>query len=456
MIDVRGLVGDDGGGERAGTPEGARPPLPEVFAELAPRLRRLAARRVGEDLADDVVQETFLRAHRAYDRYVDDGRSWAWIRNIAEHVCIDLVRRSRVEAAAVERVSSYRYASCADETFASVEAHEDRVAMAAVLAQLQPRQRRVLVLRDFHGWSTHEVATALGMTIDGVKATLKRARGSFRTAYAGLSGGRYVAGVLGAIAAVRRALRRTTAATGSVNAVLVSALAVVTLTLSLPIVPFDPEVDAVRDGVARSTSSSAATGARAPVGHGHAGGFVRSPFGSGLDVEPDPVPPSGGGLDGTGSWHDGAVAPPGSGSSVVTGGPTSVDGGDAAPDAGAAPPSLEVGAELSPTCDLVPGVNGAGDIDETCAPLDQNVKVPMSPPADSDSAPRGPALPLALAPPETATPRMATPTAAPSMNRNASTSLRVSSDPADDTLEASPAEAGPVIEETLAELSLPA
>jgi len=451
MIDVRGLVGEDGGAEGAASLADSRPPLPEVFAELAPRLRRLAARRVGENFADDVVQETFLRAHRAYDRYVDDGRSWAWVRNIAEHVCIDFVRRSRIEAAAVERVSSYRYAASADETFASVEAHEDRLAMAAALAQLQPRQRRVLVLRDFHGWSTHEVATALGMTIDGVKATLKRARGSFRTAYAGLSGGRYVAGLLGAIAAVRRALRRTTAATtGSVNVVLVSALVVVTtLTLSLPIVPFDPDVGAVRDGVARSTSSSAVAAARATARHGHLYGSVRSPFGSGLDVEPDLVPPRGG-LGGTGSASNGAVAPPGSESWVVVDEPAA--GGDA-PDADATPPSLEVGAELSPTCDLVGGVGGVDDVDETCAPLDQDVTVPLSPPAsNSGSAPAGPALPLALASPELATPTKTSTASAPSMNRSAS--MRVSTDPADDTLEASPTEAEPVIEETLADLSL--
>jgi RNA polymerase sigma-70 factor (ECF subfamily) len=423
MIEVRGLVGDS---ERA--------PLPDVFAELAPRVRRLALRRLGEDRADDVVQETFLRAYRAYDRYVEDGRSWAWLRNIAEHVCVDMARRSRIEASAVERVRSYGRVVAVDETFASVAAREERSTMATVLAQLHPRQRRVLVLRDVQGWTTTEVAAALGMTIEGVKATLKRARCAARAAYGGVSGGRYVAGILGAIAAVRRALRRATAATtGSTNVVLVSAIVVVTtLTLGLP-VPLLPGAGDGRGGVARSTSS------HDPAGYGRRG--AGGAAGAYKHAAPRQAPPA---APAAAAPLDAAVAAPRS-EEVVLNAPGATPASKARADSpsdvagrtpgpSSPPPALEVGTDLSPTCGVVPSV------EEQCAPLDQNVVVPL-PPVEEEPAAPPVALPwgLALAPPD----------AAPSSRM--STSLRVRSDPteADDTMEPSPTDSAPVAEEAL-------
>lgn len=204
-----------------------------VFVELAPRVRRLAARWVGENLADDVVQETFLRAWRAYDRYVDEGKAWPWIRSIARHVCSDMARRSRSQAAIVERVSFCHRRGSADDTLAAVVARSAGTEVRAALERLEARQRHVLLLRDLHGQSTRETAAALGMTTEAVKATLKRARAAFRATYLGLAESRYVGGLIAGLGTMRRSFRRATSAVATpANAVLFGTVAVAT-TLSL-------------------------------------------------------------------------------------------------------------------------------------------------------------------------------------------------------------------------------
>jgi RNA polymerase sigma-70 factor (ECF subfamily) len=217
--------------------------LSEMFAEYAPRVRRLACRRVGRDAADDVVQEVFLRAHRAYDRYVEEGKSWSWIRLIAERVCIDVQRRSRchdalpdVDACAGAAVDVG--ATDDDHTFSLVVARQQGGTVMSVLASLSPRQRRVLVLREVGGWSNDEIAAEHGMTIEGVKATLKRARATFRTTYAAHAsqpgGLGAVVAVLGAVRRLRRLLRRLSVAGQAVpvQAMLVTAVAAVVLSLA--------------------------------------------------------------------------------------------------------------------------------------------------------------------------------------------------------------------------------
>lgn len=208
-------------------------PLSEIFADLAPRVRRMAVRWVGEDRADDVVQETFLRACRAYDRYEEEGKAWPWIRSIAQHVCTDVTRRARSDAAALERVRSYCWRTGADDTIAGVLAREDEAALKAALLQLNPRQRHVLVLRDLAGLSSREIATALDMTVEAVKSVLKRGRTAFRTAYAAVDDGYGGVVAVGMFAGLRRAWRRLTAVTAGPSATILACALVVTTVIAL-------------------------------------------------------------------------------------------------------------------------------------------------------------------------------------------------------------------------------
>ena len=152
--------------------------------------------------AEDAVQETLLRAWRAFDRF--DGRSSlrTWLCRIATNVCFDMLKgRQRralpmdmspavttAEAAAasplphatwVEPMADARVMTAAADPAEVVEARESvRLAFVAALQHLPPRQRAVLILREVLRWRTTEIAQLLETTEASVNSALQRARAS--------------------------------------------------------------------------------------------------------------------------------------------------------------------------------------------------------------------------------------------------------------------------------------
>ena len=77
-----------------------------IVIEYQAELLRHARRRVPDDAgtAEDLVQETFVRAYRAFDRLPDDSRVRPWLHQILTNLCIDEANRSRREHDKTERV----------------------------------------------------------------------------------------------------------------------------------------------------------------------------------------------------------------------------------------------------------------------------------------------------------------------------------------------------------------
>ncbi|GAA4999522.1 sigma-70 family RNA polymerase sigma factor [Actinopolymorpha pittospori] len=149
--------------------------------------------------AEDAVQDTMIRAWRAYDRF--DGRSAlrSWLYRIATNVCLDMLngrqRRARPmdltgastassplgpplpEVTWLEPVPDARVLPT-DGDPAEVAALRDsvRLAFVAALQQLAPRQRAVLILREVLEWKASEVAELLDTTVASVNSALQRAR----------------------------------------------------------------------------------------------------------------------------------------------------------------------------------------------------------------------------------------------------------------------------------------
>jgi RNA polymerase sigma-70 factor, ECF subfamily len=150
--------------------------------------------------ADDMVQETMIRAWLRRESIHEFSSLRAWLYKVATNLCLDALKhRSRrripatheAEAALSEPIpheivdpiwlEPYPTAPIltADERHPEdlVVAHEDiTLAFIVVLHQLPPRQRAVLLLRDVLDWSTSEVAALLNTTIPAVKSALHRAR----------------------------------------------------------------------------------------------------------------------------------------------------------------------------------------------------------------------------------------------------------------------------------------
>ncbi|HVL64724.1 MAG TPA: sigma-70 family RNA polymerase sigma factor [Actinomycetota bacterium] len=186
----------------------ARASAGDAAAEIESYRRELTAyayRMLGSPFeAEDAVQETLLRAWRAFDRFEGRSALRSWLYRIASNVCLDLLngreRRARPmdlgragsaagplgeplpETTWIEPVPDDavlpQHADPAELTLAR---ETIRLAFVAALNYLPPRQRAVLILRDVMAWKASEVAELLDTTVASVNSALQRARATLET-----------------------------------------------------------------------------------------------------------------------------------------------------------------------------------------------------------------------------------------------------------------------------------
>src|SRR5271165_3608542 len=181
---------------------------PEVFQRLAEPFRRelkLHCYRMLGSLSDaeDLVQETFLRAWRGLDEFEGRGHFRGWLYRIATNACLNALasrasarrvlpesqgppsdRMPAVEPASeIAWLEPYPYlglegiADTAQGPDARYELRETvQLAFVAVIQHLPPRQRAVLLLCDVMGWSARETARLLEASAASVNSALQRAR----------------------------------------------------------------------------------------------------------------------------------------------------------------------------------------------------------------------------------------------------------------------------------------
>ena len=132
---------------------------------------RLAAHLVGPDAADDVTQDTFVRAWRSLPGYRAEASARTWLLVIARRACADAVRartrRRRLAARLLDR------AVTGDERTDDVAgAH----ALGALVAGLEPDRREALVLTQVLGCSYAEAAEVCGVPVGTIRSRIARAR----------------------------------------------------------------------------------------------------------------------------------------------------------------------------------------------------------------------------------------------------------------------------------------
>lgn len=148
--------------------------------------------------AEDLVQEVYLRAWRAWDGFEGRSSMRTWLHRIATNVCLTALegqaRRplptglgapssagsdplvERVEVPWLGPMPDAVLAQTADPADVVAERDTMRLAFVAALQHLPPRQRAVLVLREVLRWSAAEVAEATGSSVAAVNSALQRAR----------------------------------------------------------------------------------------------------------------------------------------------------------------------------------------------------------------------------------------------------------------------------------------
>lgn len=148
--------------------------------------------RVDADRAEDLAQETFLRAYQALDRFRGDGAFLHWLFRIATNLTINRVttvaaraeRRSMSLDAPVRSMDGEKPMDPADERAAAPDARMEQselsVALGEALDRLPEEFRAAVVLRDVEGMEYDSIAAALEVPIGTVRSRLHRGREALR------------------------------------------------------------------------------------------------------------------------------------------------------------------------------------------------------------------------------------------------------------------------------------
>jgi RNA polymerase sigma-70 factor (ECF subfamily) len=141
-----------------------------------------------EEQARDVVQDAFLKAYGALDRFEGRSSFYTWLHRIVMNLCLDRKRRERSSRRVewteeVEReLEADPEAPGAPEPALALERAELRGQLAAAIASLPEDARRTLELREVDGLSYQEIAEALGVPKGTVMSRLHYARRRVREA----------------------------------------------------------------------------------------------------------------------------------------------------------------------------------------------------------------------------------------------------------------------------------
>lgn len=154
-----------------------------IALPLLPTIARVAAALTGGGPdADDLVQETFLRAYRHWHTFQSGTDCKSWLSTICRHAFAEQRRRDarsttvddqELESLAAGRAHDRARASGVDDMFGRLDLGP---AIAAAIAKLEPHYRDVVRLADVDGFSYDEIAAMLDIPVGTVRSRLFRAR----------------------------------------------------------------------------------------------------------------------------------------------------------------------------------------------------------------------------------------------------------------------------------------
>jgi RNA polymerase sigma-70 factor (ECF subfamily) len=162
----------------------------ELVVAWSPKIFRLAYRITGDEAtAEDAVQETFLRLHRALPRYDARARFGTWLYRVALNATLDIMRKQKRGAQLVEPAGSAAEQAATDPSPERLAlSREVEQAVQAAMGRLTPLERAAFVLRHFEGRSIAELCALLRLSENAGKQAVFRAVKKLRSVLAPLVG----------------------------------------------------------------------------------------------------------------------------------------------------------------------------------------------------------------------------------------------------------------------------
>jgi RNA polymerase sigma-70 factor (ECF subfamily) len=157
---------------------GAELAFRELFRRHTPHLLQFVSRVLGASRADaeDVVQDTWLRAYPALVTFRQESSFSTWLCSVGLRAALDSMRKGKRHAAD----SLFEEDAPSDPP-----SSEDRLDIESAIARLAPGYRMVLVLHDVEGFTHDEIALQLGIAPGTSKAQLFKARRVMRALLTG-------------------------------------------------------------------------------------------------------------------------------------------------------------------------------------------------------------------------------------------------------------------------------
>lgn len=134
-------------------------------------------------LAQDVVQETFLKAFQNIDKVQDGTKLGSWLGTIAARTAVDVLRKERKYRFAAENLMVNETTTAYNQSNNVEKIIENRFVKNLVrqqIAGLKPEYRQVIILKYLYELQDQEIADALDLSLSAVKSRLHRARLALR------------------------------------------------------------------------------------------------------------------------------------------------------------------------------------------------------------------------------------------------------------------------------------
>ena len=173
-----------------------------AYRELVRRYERpifsLLFRMVRDrELAEDLSQETFVKALNAIDSYRPEYKFSSWIFKIANNAAIDHLRRRELDTLSLEgsphaetpeavQATALQLGDRSETALDIVEAKELGSAIEEAIGRLRPEYRSCILLRHVEGLAYEEIAQTLDLPLGTVKTYIHRARNELRETLAHL------------------------------------------------------------------------------------------------------------------------------------------------------------------------------------------------------------------------------------------------------------------------------
>jgi RNA polymerase sigma-70 factor (ECF subfamily) len=182
---VSSLAGTDESTLVAQSREGDQRAFAELVRRYEAKIFRLAQHVTqNREDAEDVLQETFLKAYEHLDQFQGNSKFYTWIVRIAVNQALMKLRRRKTDkSVSLDETIDTGEDNIVREIAAWGEDPEQQFSreelgeiLSTAIQSLEPPYRSVFVLRDIEDLSTEETADALGLSIPAVKSRLLRAR----------------------------------------------------------------------------------------------------------------------------------------------------------------------------------------------------------------------------------------------------------------------------------------